>query len=228
MTDVSVLIPWRKGNVERETIFRWTQLRWLDLLPEAELVVASDDSEPFNRSRARNTAFANSMGDVLVIADADTIVPDQGAIERAIKAAEAGEWVLPYDIYYNASQPLTARLLGRRPSVVVPEPEPEQWEFRLTDSISGVLVLPRAAFEAVGGYDENFEGWGFEDRAFADALGTLWAPLTRLPGFVVHLWHPVAPGDGFANPEIHANQRRWMQYRRAVGNPSVMAELVKR
>lgn len=228
MTDVSVLIPWKRGSgsVERETIFRWTQLRWLDLLPKAELVVAGDDSVPFNRSRARNNAFANSFGDILVIADADTIVPDQGAIDRAIEAAEAGEWVLPYDIYYNATQSQTARLLDRRPSVNVPEPE--EWEFRLTDSSAGVLVMPRAAFEAAGGYDESFVGWGFEDRAFADALDTLWGPCRRLPGYVVHLWHPVLAGDAFENPAIHDNQSRWLQYRRAVGNRSAMAALVGR
>lgn len=226
MTDVSVLIPWRSGNGERETIFRWTQLRWLDLLPQAELVVAGDKGEPFNRSRARNNAFANSFGDILVIADADTIVPSKGAIEQAIETAEAGEWVLPYDIYYNATQAQTVRLLDRRPSVDVPEPE--EWEFRLTDSSAGVLVMPRAAFEAAGGYDENFVGWGFEDRAFADALDTLWGPCRRLPGYVVHLWHPVRAGDAFDNPAIHDNQSRWLQYRRAVGNRTAMAELVRR
>jgi predicted glycosyltransferase involved in capsule biosynthesis len=226
MTEVSILIPWRNGEKHREAIFRWTQLRWLELLPHAELVVAGDDSEPFNRSRARNNAFANSFGDVVVLADADTVVPDRQSIEAAVELAEEGHWVLPYEVYYNAAEADTALLLDRRPSLDIAEPA--QWEFRLTDSISGVIVLPRAAYEAAGGYDERFVGWGFEDRAFADALNTLWGPCRRLPGFVVHLWHPVGARDAFGNPSIRDNQSRWLQYRRATGNPTAMRELVAR
>lgn len=226
MTDVSILIPWRKGDTQRESILRWTQLRWLELLPQAELVVAGHDGEPFSRSRARNNAFANSFGDLLVLADADTVVPDRQAIDDAIEAAEAGHWVLPYETYYNATQVDTALLLDRRPSLDIAEPA--RWEFRLGDSISGVIVLPRAAYEAVGGYDESFVGWGFEDRAFADALNTLWGPCQRLPGYVVHLWHPVGPAEAFGNPFIRDNQSRWLQYRRATGNPAAMRELVAR
>jgi predicted glycosyltransferase involved in capsule biosynthesis len=33
-----------------------------------------------------------------------------------------------------------------------------------------VLGVRRSAFEAAGGLDERYEGWGYEDTAFLDAL----------------------------------------------------------
>jgi hypothetical protein len=226
MTDVSILIPWRTDKGHRERIFNWTEPRWLDLLPDAELVVASDNGQPFNRARARNNAFANCFGDVLVIADADTTVPSSDQLTRAIDLAESGEWVLPYDVYYNLCREDTEELLRNRPTI--PLSEPERWEFRLLTAESGVLVLPREAFVAVGGYDERFVGWGFEDRAFALALSALWRPPVRLPGYVVHLWHPVGLDEAFNSPTIHDNQARWLRYERATGNRELMAALVRR
>jgi predicted glycosyltransferase involved in capsule biosynthesis len=31
---------------------------------------------------------------------------------------------------------------------------------------SGINVIPRSVWEDIGGFDENFVGWGFEDQAY--------------------------------------------------------------
>jgi len=56
----------------------------------------------------------------------------------------------------------------------------------------GFLFVSREAFEAVGGYDERFEGWGYQDtdlrlRLIADARCT---PLALAPGLLTSLNHP--------------------------------------
>ena len=56
----------------------------------------------------------------------------------------------------------------------VPEPRPpEAW---------GTLVVARSDFEAIGGYDEVFEGWGGEDDDVLWRLHRLGRQLSRFPG----------------------------------------------
>jgi hypothetical protein len=222
--EVSILIPWRTDNGPRQRVFGWALRRWEELLPKAQICIAGDEGEPFNRGAARNRAFEQSRGQVLVIADADTVIPTQEVLDQALVLAGADRWVLPYALYYNLTEADTERVLGLPPSASLSEPT--EWEFRLSTAVSGVIVLPRRAFEAVHGYDESFEGWGYEDRCFALALNTLWRPCVQLPGHVQHLWHPVGPGEAFGNPAIHRNHERWLRYRRACGNPGRMTEVV--
>lgn len=40
--------------------------------------------------------------------------------------------------------------------------------------------------------DERFDGWGFEDTAFASAVRTFLGPIQYHKGTVNHLWHPSA------------------------------------
>lgn len=227
MTDVSVVIPWRNDHGQRERILDWNLRRWRLLLPDAEIGTWGHVGDPFNRSRARNEAVANSVGDILVVADADTAMPRRLNLVIAIEwVRQTGQWCLPYDIYFNLSQEDTERVLASPPDAELGVPD--AWEFRLTDAVSGVIVLPRSSFDLVGGYDESFEGWGFEDRAFVLALETLCGPGKRLPNHLLHLWHPVGPTDAFGNPAIHENQKRWLQYVKAAGNQRSMSELVAR
>ncbi len=223
MTEVSVLIPWRSDGAHRERSFDWARRRWETLLPGAELVVCDDPNEPFSRGHARNLAFEQSSGEVVVVADADTTVGSAATLAKAIEMAAAGEWVLPYETYFNATEEHTQELLRLAPGDELHEPV--TWEFRLTDSISGALVMPREAFRTVGGYDERFIGWGYEDRAFAIALDTLWKPCVRLPGHVLHLWHPVGPSEAFGSPFIQQNQALHIRYQRAAGNRAALLAL---
>jgi GT2 family glycosyltransferase len=56
----------------------------------------------------------------------------------------------------------------------------------------GSCAVRRDVYEAIGGHDEDFVGWGGEDVEFLDRLETrnvfrgAWMP-------AIHLWHPPAP-----------------------------------
>lgn len=56
-------------------------------------------------------------------------------------------------------------------------------------SVSGVIVVPRRVWDAVGGFDEGFTEYGWEDVAFAHAC-SLVAPVRRVDGPCWHLRHP--------------------------------------
>lgn len=218
---LSVLMP-VGGKVRTDSARRracdWLVKRYRQLLPDSELVFGYSDEEPYNRSQARNDAFAACTGDVLLVADADTVF-NQPQIRTALQLIEDGApWVIPYerDRYYNLTEQATDRTLDvLAPSSHVPEPEQEtEWAHKIT-SWAGLIVVTRAAWHKVGGYDEQFRFWGYDDNAFRFALDRLVGPHVRCQGahgYAVHLWHDAPEEDCFGNPEIQQNQARCRRY----------------
>jgi hypothetical protein len=89
-------------------------------------------------------------------------------------------------------------------------------------SWSCCIAVPRAVFEDLGGFDERFRGWGYEDMAFQSIIVGLY-PWGRVEGDVIHLWHPrseerIVKGLGriTASPEYVLNARLGRRYMVAV------------
>ena len=56
-------------------------------------------------------------------------------------------------------------------------------------SWSCCIVFPRPVWDDLGGFDERFEGWGFEDMALQSVVVGLYGH-ERIEGDVYHLYHP--------------------------------------
>lgn len=218
--NLSVLIPWdpRTTCEHRLASFNWLLKRYEETLYPSEVCIGTDVSEPFNRSKARNAAFAKSSGDYLLIADADTMF-DTAQIYMAVERVRSADtWVLPYMSYYNLAKHHSEQIVAADPWMSTGELglPPTEYEHKIEDSPAGLLVMKREHFEAVGGYDERFEGWGYEDNAFRMALNVLVGNSLRLPGFdCYHLWHPVSPTEGFESPTIGHNRGLFRRYEKA-------------
>lgn len=225
--DLSVLIPYGGDEEWRDRNFNWLLRRYGDLLPGAQIVIGSSE-EPFNRGEARNRAFSQCSADTLLIADADTLFHvDQ--IEAAIQMLKwRRTWVIPYTWYYNLSREVTNSILNLDPTETIMEPtSPASYEHKV-ESWAGLLVMSRIAFETVGGYDERFQGWGYEDNAFRLAMDTLWGQHERVAwGYCLHLWHPAAEEDRFGQPHIYENRARFRDYEAASGDPGRMRQVVQ-
>lgn len=219
---ISFLIPFRGGEAYRDRACAWVVER-LRIFSDAEVILSDSGPGEFSRSVARNRAIAQAQGDVLVMVDADTAIEPMW-IRHAVNLAELGQWVIPYQRYYNMTQEETDILLGRPPTTSLREPM--VWEHLVTTAVSGIIVLPRAAVEAVGGYDERFQGWGYEDNSFQLAVDAIWGSHIRLDAYVVHLWHPIPPDGAFESPNINHNRALWRQYEQARGNPDRMRKVI--
>lgn len=219
-----VAIPWRPFDEAREQAWNYVQKWWADL----EIPLFTDtggDDGPMNRSRARNrAAAAGGDWDVCLFGDADTIgEPD--LVKRAAQlAGETGRMVWPFDRFVGLDQPSTARLyrIGGDPALVARGPRIR----RLRQSPGGIVAVRRDLFETIGGWDEGFAGWGFEDVAFVCAAMALGPGLCRLDGEIFHLWHPLAPEKNRRHPDWVRNQTRARRYRSAEADADRMRDLL--
>lgn len=212
---ISVLFPYRGDDGPRDRLFGYVLNWWKHYFPEAEICVGRNFEHPFNRGAARNEAFDQSNGEVVIVADADTVPTAQGVRDAIAEVVSTKCWSFPYakDRYYNLTEAATQNVLqlhvGEQPS----EPVEGQYDHKIT-SWAGCLVLPREAWERVEGYDTRFKGWGYEDNAFYLKLDSLWGPHRRQDSYCCHLWHPVSKENSFENPHIGFNKSLFRKYQR--------------
>ncbi len=135
-------------------------------------------STPYNRSAAFNAGARSARGDVLVLHDNDIVVPRDYAAAAAA-AIDAG--------FEFAN--LIRFLFYMRGTEIAFDAPPERV---VQNTQGGSIVARRDAYFDIGGYDEEFVGWGGEDNDFWDRASTR---RVQRHGAVpmLHLWHPPQP-----------------------------------
>ena len=212
-----ILVPRRGDGGWRDRCWEYVRAWWTRLAIGP--IHEGDGGSPFNRAAARNAA-ARLAGDwdVAVFADADTIMFDPTPLALAISAAAtSGKVILPHDQYVALTPRGTSRLLYGH-----------AWQdyvkVRREAAPLGIVVVPRSAWDTLHGFDERFTGWGGEDVAFRIAAQAL-SGLVRLPGTIVHLWHPVD-----ATKRVYIRTRGGplrQRYREAAGDPRAIEALIR-
>lgn len=176
----------------------------------------------FQAGLCRNEAVAVSRGHYLIFCDGDCVLPSQHIAchikHRRPKRVLCGDcWRLPQDISERIDEAVIARSefmdwipkseLRRLRGKVY-----HSWLYRIIrhrtlPRLTGCdFSLWRSDFESVNGFDEEYRGWGYEDRDLQFRLsraGVRFRSILRHSA-VVHLWHPADPsfkarGLGTAN-----------------------------
>lgn len=177
---IVILVPWRGGEERREWL--WDVCRpWLERFGWP--IYTGDSVGPWARAAAVNAASsAAGDWDLALVADCDTIA-DPGSIYRAMDwIRSTGGAARPHAERWMLTKEGSLLAAQRGPSAIKPEHLGKLYPG------GGLLVITRAAWDKVGGYDEDFIGWGYEDSALTMSLMKLglWE---RLPGEAWHLWH---------------------------------------
>lgn len=156
----------------------------------------------FCRSAAINAAAAQGPWDVAVIIDADTIQEAEPMMVAVNTATFLSAAIVPWQTRYKLSPLASERVATEGVGFVTTADLDPDDGFAHPDSLKGyspvrtgsTIVVHRAAWDAVGGFDEGYRGWGYEDQAFRLSVQRA-ASLRSIPGTIWHLWHPHQPRD---------------------------------
>lgn len=190
----AAIIPYdNRHSPERERAFK-TVLDHLTALSLFPFVATGGD--PWSPGRARNFGARALMPDetMIVFNDADSICPPEQIVDAIRMASESPGLVFAYDLYVRKDSE------GRNQSPI------------FNSGSMACVAISRACFQEVGGFDESYVGWGYEDLDFATRCNALW-PNRRVNGPVYHLWHgdrnaDDSPAD--SDPaQVAANLERW-------------------
>lgn len=113
-----MIVPWRHSDERRWQLWSWCRSYWVSHYPEFELVECDSGDEAFTRGRSINEGVEKSSGEILLLADADTLV---GHVEEAVRLAEEGNWVVAYPagMYCALTEQATDVLLKTDPSTAI-------------------------------------------------------------------------------------------------------------
>lgn len=229
-----ILVPRRDDNGPRDELWAWCKGWWEREQSHMPVIEGYHTDGLFNRSAAVNRA-AKLAGDwdVAVIIDSDVIC-DATRVKEAVRIAhETGSMVLPHDTRKDLSQlgaqavrdgydgPWEGSVPGFRRQPFVHR---EYSAANGHPSVSSVVVVPRRLWDTIGGFDEDFRGWGYEDTAFAAAAETF-GGIIRMSGEVWHFWHPTAREGKRGTPSWSHNASKGQRYRTAIGNPEAIRAL---
>ena len=225
---VSVLIPYRPEPSRRALADLVVHRARAAVVPPGEVIVSDDRGENddlFNHGQAVNIARASASGDVLVILDADTTYSNRILFQKAVEQTAADRrWRMPR-YYRRLTESTTARYLQDAPGGAF-LPDEIEWE---GDGVSwaGIVIVPAEHFDAVGGADERYVGWGADDVALGLALTTLVGPAVRYEGAALHLWHPRDEENLGWHRHSVAERELTDRYMAAAGDPVAMEALLE-
>lgn len=199
MAEVAVVIPWRY-EAGREPALTFVRHRLAH-----RVVIGQTYGDEWVKAEAIARGLALTNADVVVIHDADVVVPDLDvAIEAVIDGAP---WAVPHGHVRRLDEASTAKVLAGGPLCG-----------RLTEGAywghegGGVVVIRREVYEDCP-MDARFVGWGREDDAWALALRTLYGQPWRGMEPLWHLWHPEPPRSNrkYGNEANNALYRRYWE-----------------
>lgn len=205
----------RAANLER-TRQTYDALGW-------PVYLGDHDGDPFSRGVAINVAVTNALReapdlDVVFLCDSDVLMPNPERVEEAAALAVArGCYVVGYTdwVVLDWEGTYQARNGDKPGEEAVLEVNKGCW--------LGSGALPVWLWQAVGGFDPRFVGYGHEDLGFLPAVGTLGrAPKERVGGHCYHLQHPPNEEREF----FLGNARLASRYRGCDDDPDAMRALL--
>lgn len=217
-----VVIPFRDRGIDplralnlKRVIEHWDQ---------PVLVVDDGRTEgQFNRSAAYNRA-ARTDADVFVFAESDMLIDHQQITDGITLAAAELGLVVPFTQYRYLSPHDSERVrnydadpMWCTPSTVMDN----------GTSIGAINIVSTETLQAVGQWDEHFNGSWYDDRAMCRAFEICTQPTRYITGPAYHLFHqPGWKGDHLTAEDkaaTQANKARWKRYRQAATPEQIRA-----
>lgn len=195
-----------------------------NIFPSIDFIFIYNPNNFFNRSWAFNTTYKLYENySYYMFVDGDVLLSLNDYI-KYFSLLEKYNIILKPRYYKELNQNTTYMLINKynyfSDNIDIIKKE------KLTDIIwknVGVMaIFEKKTFEYLQGWDERFEGWGYEDTALyklilKNNISHIFPELTYY-----HLWHPKNPKTGNYN-NIHINQKLCEEY----DNPNFIPEPLK-
>jgi hypothetical protein len=210
---LSIVIPYREDVHDPKGIrrknYEFVLKRYKELFPRAEIVIGRDnkgDEIHFCRATAINDGVKRSKSNTIVISDGDLIIKDR-LLKQAIEEVEKRGFIIPWGRCYDITESLTQNII-RTKKIDWKKARKDELksvrDIRHDKMAGGIQVVLKTVFNKVGGYDEEFYGWGYEDTDFCRRiikhLGNY--PIYK-GGEIIHLWHPRSYPNLQGNRELY-------------------------
>ena len=219
---MGIIICWRP-QPSREPAFNFVYNWYSHNYPDCKIYLSDKPGEFWSMSGSRNQGvrMAEEDGcDVVIIGDADTF-PEVQCLNEAISAAINDSLVHnPYQDALGYDEEFSKKILsGEDPLLNLPH--------EVHKSTGGIYVCKPSSWWALGGSDEKFVGWGYEDSAFALVHGVIHkTDIVKHPGNIHMLYHERTEGIEKPNQNVINNFNLWRRYVE-ITTPEKMLELVK-
>lgn len=231
MAKFTYAIGWRHHRDRQSNLRR--VLSWLSLFPELDVLVVEQDDrsrfspppgvrhvfarslEPYNRSWGFNVAYRESDSPFIVFGDSD-ILMQVGEFKKSLEFAESLDVVSPYSVVIDLEERESSMSLDDMASISRPgRGETDRQKINLC---GGVVVFSRDALERVGGWDEDFFGWGGEDDMMTFKVEAAGLRTAAMPFRCYHLWHH----RGSPDPVGYERTLRTLRSKILMGGASVL------
>lgn len=154
--DVFLIIPWRE-TPSRKLIFKKVLDNYKQIFDDKNIIFCDSGSKIFNLSASRNIGIEQAINKnvkAIVVSDADVLVNLTTLIKAIKYAINNNKIVLPYNKVIQ--QDYDCNVL-----FTLPVPQPNR-----INPCSLCIIIPTEIYKVIGGFDENFVGWGPEDIDF--------------------------------------------------------------
>lgn len=190
-------------------------LEWATSFSESEIILVEQDKHskighfnlpvrhiftktemPFNRSWGFNVGVKHAKADVVVLTDCDLIMDPFNFIE-GLRLMSNYECVSPYSSVVDLN---VTESLGKLEEIVkIQRPGRGETDNQKINICGGMTIFRKDAFLRIGGYNEDFVGWGGEDDFMAVKVKNFLS-WHEIPGKCYHLFH-----------EREAPETKWYQ-----------------
>lgn len=208
-------------------------LRWLSGMPDIEVVLVEQDRRPqltpaslspnctycfvhnegpFNKAWGLNVGFRNSSGSVVGFGDADMVMDAAALMDCYARCHNEFEAMKPYDRHVDLT-PEESEHVRNGNWTANPDrhglPRNREGVGEFVCFCGGLFLIRRDAYEEVGGFDEQFLGWGGEDDAMSSKLSRLGKHSASVSNQVAcHLWHERSIAVRYFHPHYQQNVAR--------------------
>jgi len=155
------------------------------------------DIPDFHRTKMLNEMAKASGSDIIVVCDADVIIPEQ-QLEDAIEtiSINKADVVYPFDEFVK---------MDKNDSTMMKK----DFSFRSgqssVKSLGGMILFNRLKYLEAGGENELFMSWGLEDIELYHRFKELGYITYTIPGKLYHLWHYQGVNSSKFHPHYQKN-----------------------